>query len=176
MNWSSLTSANQFFWWLVSANSSTTMPSFISHSRLVAGFSCLVGCTALNNASPSPWTRYGNHRQFSLFLGWKNGSVTLGNAMGSMGSTFPTWRLRVYFGWFFIELVDSYSCRWVIAYNSNLCFPSSLNALWALNLTPDSTFAPIGNVLMRFTVCSCIRPCFDNRTWFQSRTIGSLTT
>ena len=173
MNWSSLTSADQF-WWLVSANSSTTMPSFISRSRLVAGFSWLVGRTALNNAPPSLWTGYGNHRLFCLFVGWRDGSVTLGTAMGSMGSTFPTWRL--YFGWFLIELVDSYSCRWVIAYNSNLCFPSLLNALWALNLTPDATFAPIGNVLMWFSVCSCIRPCFDNRTWFQSRTIGSLTT
>ena len=88
MIWSSLTSANQFFWWLVSANSSTIMPSFISRSRLVAGFSWLFGHTALNNASPSSWTRYGNHCQFSLFLGWKNGSVTLGNAMGLWGPRF----------------------------------------------------------------------------------------
>ena len=43
-----------------STNLSTTMPSFISHSRLVAGFSWLVGRTVLNDASPSPWTGYGN--------------------------------------------------------------------------------------------------------------------
>jgi len=150
MNWSSLTSANQFFWWLVSANSSTITPSFISRSRLVAGLSWLFVRTALNNAPPSPWTRYENHCQFSLFLGWRDGSVTLGNAMGSMGSTFPTWRL--YFGWSSLSsLIQILAGEWSLITRIS-AFPRRWThyGLWILRLTlrllePDKLF-------MQFTV------------------------
>ena len=87
MNWSSLTCADQFRW-LVSANSSTTMPSFINRSRLVAGFSWLVGRTALNNASPSPWTRMEITVSFPCFLAGKTGPLLLEMLWGLWGPHF----------------------------------------------------------------------------------------